>query len=688
MGVILLWAQSAWALTCSEVRQLMLLYFKVHYSYDKFDDELSKRTLDNFIKYWDPGKLYFFQADVDEFEEKFADKLDNQMNKIDCGGIEFIANRYSKRFEERQVYIDKLIDSKFDFTKDESMLIDRKKISFAKTLEEVNERWRKRIKFQFLSLKSSLSDKKVREKLKKRYELARKRHNELTHDKVYGVFLNSFSTSLDPHSTYFAPDQLEDFRIRTRLSLEGIGATLRSEEGFTIVASLVKGGAAEKNGQLKTSDKIIAVAQDRGEPVDVIDMSLQEVVKLIRGAQGTTVRLTVIREGSSKNKKLIIPIVREKIQLVDQQASSQLVKVKVKAKGKSKTVKIGVITLPSFYIDFEGRHQRLKNYRSSSNDTKREIEKLKKQGIEGVIIDLRSNGGGSLEESIKLAGLFFDSGPVVQVKNQNGQTEALPDRDGKTFYKGPIGVMISRHSASASEIFAGAIKDYERGLVIGDDHTFGKGTVQNLTDVAPTLGAIKVTINQFYRPDGATTQLRGVASDIKLPGLTSELEIGEKTYDYALPFEKIKAAPHKNFGMVASHIKNLRQRSQARVAADPEFSDIFKEIAKYRKNTEERSKVSLKEKSAKEKAKEAEEVENETQSLDSEIDIVKDIYLQEGARIMADYIYSLKGKTLGKLSLPDVVKEKKKLEAAKKKKQKKLQAAKEKKKDKKGSDKK
>lgn len=654
------------ALTCSEVRQLVLLYLRLHYSYDTYDDELSQRTLDNFVKAWDPGKLYFYKADIDEFNKKFGKSFDDQLNKIDCGGVDFIVNRYSKRFEERQGYIDKLIDSKFDFKKDEYMLIDRKKIKFATTLEEVNERWRKRIKFQFLNLKSSLSEKKVRDKLKKRYILARKRHNELTHDKVFGAFLNAFSSSLDPHSTYFAPDDLEDFRIRTRLSLEGIGASLRSEEGFTVVASLVKGGAAEKNGQLKVNDKITAVAQDKGSPVDVIDMDLQEVVKLIRGAQGTTVRLSVLREDKDQNKKMIIPIIREKIQLVDQQASSKLVDVDVTVKGKKEKMKIGVITLPSFYIDFEGRHQKLKNYRSSSNDTKREIEDLRKKGVQGILIDLRSNGGGSLEESIILAGLFFDSGPVVQVKNGSGETEALNDRDGKTFYDGPVGVMISRHSASASEIFAGAIKDYERGIVLGGDHTFGKGTVQNLNDVAPTLGAIKVTINQFYRPSGATTQLRGVASDIRLPSLLDELEVGEKTYDYALPFETIKAAPHKKFGMVAKYIKNLKQRSVARVASDTQFADVFKEIEEYKKNKDERSKISLKEKKEADKD-EAEKSKNDD-VLGDATDLVNDIYMQESVRVMADYVRSLRGQTLGNLVLPEVVEASKKKKALAKKK--------------------
>lgn len=654
MGSLL--SGTSFGLTCSEVHQLMLLYFRMHYSYNKLDDDLANRTLDNFIKAHDPGKLYFFSSDIKEINDKYRDKLDNMMAQLDCSAIDFVVNRFSKRFEERNRYVQKLLKQQYKFDVDESLLIDRKKIKFLSTTEDLNERWRKRIKFQIMSLRKGMSgEKKIKEKLKKRYELAVKRHNDLTRDRVFGIFLNSFSTALDPHSSYMPADELEDFRIRTRLSLEGIGASLRSEEGFTIVASLVKGGAAEKGGELKINDKIIAVAQGNGDPVDVIDMDLQEVVKLIRGARGTVVKLTVIREGVEKNKKMRVAIVREKIQLVDQQASSKAVSISVmEGKGKKKGYKVGVINLPSFYIDFEGKHQRRTNYRSSSRDTKKEIINLRKKGVDALIVDLRNNGGGSLEESIHLAGLFFDKGPVVQVKAPNGETEAYSDRDGQTYYDGPLVVMINRHSASASEIFAGAIQDYGRGIIVGDSHTFGKGTVQNLNDVAPTLGAIKVTVNQFYRPSGATTQLDGVLSDIKLPSLVDEYEVGEKYYDFALPFDRIKKVDHQMFKLVTPYVKKLRQASQARVAAIPEFQDIFKEIEKFKKNKEERTKVSLKEKSDKEAKNEKEEKKEDNQDSADEGDVfnlAQDIYLQEAIRITGDYLQLLNQRKFGKVKI-------------------------------------
>lgn len=646
---LLLVSTNAWALTCSEVRQLTLLYFKMHFSFDKFSDEISKRTLDNFIKSWDPGKLYFYQSDVDEFNKKFAGKLDDMIGRdMDCSAIDEVINRYAARFVERNKYVQKTIGEKHDFTIDEYLNVDRKNMTYAKTVEEVNERWRKHIKFQLLTLKPSVDNNldKAREKVKKRYELAAKRHNDLTKDRVYGVFLNAFSAALDPHSSYMPVEELEDFRIRTRLSLEGIGASLQSEDGFTRVASLVKGGAAEKSGLLKINDKIIAVAQDNAEPVDVIDMDLQDVVKKIRGARGTVVKLSIMREEANGTRKLVVPIVREKIQLVDSQASSHVIDVQTTENGKPKAMKVGLITLPSFYIDFEGRQKRLKNYRSSSNDTREQLKALMAKGVDAVILDLRSNGGGGLDESISTAGLFFGSGPVVQVKASNGDTETYADPDEGTAYDGPLLVMINRHSASASEIFAGAIQDYQRGIVVGDSHTFGKGTVQNLNDLAPKLGAVKVTVNQFYRASGASTQLKGVESDITLPSIVDELEVGEKYYDYALPYEEIKTAKYTKFNLVKPFVPELKKRSDIRLTKDTEFSKIREEIAKFRKNKEERNRVSLKEKKD-EKEKDKKDGEPEDALNDSpEFNLKDDIYLQETVRIAADYVQMMGKKKL------------------------------------------
>jgi carboxyl-terminal processing protease len=652
---------TASALNCSEVRQLVLLYFKMHFSYNSFTDEISRRTLDNFLKAWDPGKMYFYQSDIDDFTAKYSNRLDDLIGRdMNCGVIDEIMNRYTQRFNERSQFVNKAIDEKYDFTIDEYLNVDRKNTPYAKTVEDVNDRWRKQIKFQLLNLKMSVDTlEKAREKLKKRYELVVRRHNDLTKDRVYGVFLNAYSAALDPHSSYMPAEDLEDFRIRTRLSLEGIGASLRSEDGFTIVANLVKGGAAEKSGMLKVNDKIIAVGQENGETTDVIDMDLQEVVKKIRGARGTTVKLSILREESNTSKKMIVPIIREKIQLTEQQASSHVIDVDTKEGGKLKQLKVGVITLPSFYIDFEGRQRRLKNYRSSSNDTKEQLKVLKEKGVDAVVLDLRSNGGGGLDESISTAGLFFGAGPVVQVKASNGETETYYDQDEGTWYDGPLVVMINRHSASASEIFAGAIQDYNRGLIVGDSHTFGKGTVQNLNDLAQKLGAVKVTVNQFYRASGASTQLKGVNSDLVLPSIVDELEVGEKFYDYALPYEEIKTAKYTKFNLTKPFVAELKKRSELRLATDTDFKKIKEEIEKFRKNKEERSRVSLKEKreddskdSKKDKTKDgkdkekSKDKEEDLMNESAEFSLKDDVYLQETLRVTADYVQLLKKQKL------------------------------------------
>ena len=348
-------SSSAYSLSCQEVRLLSISFIRHHFSYNEFTDELSKRTFDNLIKAWDPSKLYFKKADVDELRSKYYTKIDDQISAANCAVVDDVANRYSKRFFERLKYVDKLVETKHDFKIDEYMIIDPDELKFASDDKELNDRWRKRIKFQHLQLKSTLSDKEIQKKLKKRYQLAKKRHNELDAEDIYGVFLNAFSSGLDPHSSYYSPSSLDEFRIQTRLSLEGIGAVLRSEDGFTKIQSLVKGGAAFKTGKVKVGDKIVAVAQGDEPPVDVIDMDLSEVVKLIRGKRSTTVKLSIVREGKKGNTKLVVPIVREKIQLEDRAAKGYSYKV-TDPKSK-KSMKVGVLSLPSFYMDFQGRQQ-------------------------------------------------------------------------------------------------------------------------------------------------------------------------------------------------------------------------------------------------------------------------------------------------------------------------------------------
>lgn len=657
-------ASDLYGITCQSVRQLTSHYLRLHYSYHSFDDELSKRTLENFIKAWDPGKVYFLAADIEGFQKAFGTQLDDKINNGDCSPIDAIINVYSKRFSERQATVAKLIDLKHDFSVDEYMEIDRKSLAWAATSEEINERWRKRIKFQHLQLKEGLvSDDEIRSKLHKRFQLAAKRHNELTTDDLYSIFLNAYSTGLDPHSNYYSPEELEEFRITTRLSLEGIGAVLRSEDGFTTIQSLVPGGAAAKTGMVKIDDKIVAVARGDEHPVDVIDMDLREVVKLIRGPRGTEVRLTLVRQDGTNTKKIIAPIIREEIQLEDRAAKSYVFESDVEvSKGKKKPYRIGVVDLPSFYMDFEGRQAQKEDFKSSSADMLREIENLKKQKIDAMVVDLRSNGGGSLDESIRVAGLFFEAGPVVQIKGVNKSAYVSEDEDPKVYYDGPLVVLIDRQSASASEIFAGAIQDYGRGLIVGDSHTFGKGTVQNLNDLSKELGAIKVTISKFYRPSGGSTQLKGVESDIALPSLSDHLEIGEKHYDYSLAWDKIDASKHKIFGSVQPYLPTLLKSSQARLATEKEFKEIATTISEFEAKKEERSRVSLKQADAKAisaaekdaKAKKEADLARDDESRRTP-DLKEDIYLRESVRIATDYARLLNKEAVANISFQKLV---------------------------------
>jgi carboxyl-terminal processing protease len=457
-------------------------------------------------------------------------------------------------------------------------------------------------------------------------------------------------------------DMLEEFRINTSLSLEGIGAVLRSEDGFTTIQSLVPGGAAAKTGRVKNGDKIIAVAQGSEEAVDVIDMDLRDVVKLIRGKRGTEVRLTLVREDGGSTTQLVIPVIREQVQLTDRAAKSKAFDVLVGKGAEAKTLKVGVVYLPSFYMDFEGRQGHHENYRSSSSDMKKEIASLKKKGIDALIVDLRSNGGGSLDESITVAGLFINKGPVVQSKAAD-RVKVYDDEESGVAWDGPLLVMINRHSASASEIFAGAIQDYGRGLIVGDTHTFGKGTVQNVTDITDKLGALKITISKFYRPSGASTQLRGVESDVVLPDLLDEFEVGEKHLDYALPWEKIKRAPFRPVDQVTRNLTALKAASKKRVAADPEFKETLEEIKKYKDGEKERNRISLKEgKDTSKSKKPGEEDEEDLMAEAQEIKLDNDPMLQETLRIAGDYVTARDGKALAAVSLPELAK----IQAAKK----------------------
>jgi carboxyl-terminal processing protease len=456
-----------------------------------------------------------------------------------------------------------------------------------------------------------------------------------------------------------SPGTLENFEIGMRLQLDGIGASLKGEDGYTTVAELVPGGAADKDGRLQKKDRVVGVGQGAaGEIVDVVDMNLNEVVKLIRGKRGTIVRLKVIPVGQTAPK--IYDITRAKIELKDSEARGEVIEEGRKPDGSP--FRIGVINLPSFYMDMAGARQGQAEYKSSTRDCKRLLEEFKQKGVDCVVLDLRNNGGGSLPESISLTGLFIDTGPVVQIKDADKRIQQYDDVDPGVSWDGPLVVLINKFSASASEIVAGAIQDYRRGLVIGDKATHGKGTVQSLLDLgrqlfqrlpnAPSLGAIKITMQQFYRPGGLSTQLEGVKSDVELPSLTTHLPVGEGDLDHAIAFDKVAAATFQPSGRVSDDmLKTLRDRSAARIQADPEFAKVARDIAQYEKRKNEKT-ISLVESEFAQQWNEGKAAEDEEKKVaeaeDPKRPIVKrDFYLNEAMRVTVDYLNMLAGGAAG-----------------------------------------
>ena len=626
-----------------------------HLSNQDMDDEISKKGFQLYLKSLDPSKMYFYQSDVDEFGAS-ADKLDDLAKSGDLSFAFAVFNRFLKRIEERLVVINQLIESEHDFTLDEAMITDSDEMEFAKTPAELKDRWRKRIKYSMLVEKSEdTANEDAKNKLHRRYTSFAKRMNQFDAEEVTELFLTSLTTAYDPHSTYFSQSTFDNFMIQMRLNLEGIGASLQSEDGVTVVKRIVPGGAADRNGKLKVEDRIVSVGQgDEGEMVDVADMKLDDVVAMIRGAAGTTVRLGVMPEGSNEIKTY--PIVREKIELKDSEAQGQVFNAGTKPDGSA--YKIGVIDLPSFYSDMEGARLGRADYKSTTRDVRRVLEEFKEEGVDAVVLDLRSNGGGSLPESVSCTGLFIDQGPVVQVKNSAGEKERLDDEVAGMTWDGPLVVVTSKFSASASEILAGAIQDYQRGLVVGDTATHGKGTVQQLRDVGRIIfpiaaavpknfGALKVTMQQFYRPSGDSTQKRGVLADVVLPSISDQMDVGEADLQHALEFDQIEKAEFNLYPYVTPEIvKAVRAKSDARIKGSEDFADLMSDIERY-KIQKGRKSVTLNEAKFLEQRKEFDAEKQDEETLEQQVNkdstnIERTFYLDEVLAITVDYLEALK----------------------------------------------
>jgi len=551
---------------------------RYHYRKTKLDDPLSSQILDRYLDALDSNHSYFLASDI-EFFESYRYELDDYLGAQDSGPLFAIFNIYRSRVLDRIDYALGLLDQPFDFTVAEVYPFDRTDAPWAIDTADIDDLWRRRIKNDYLVLKlEGKARPEIIKTLKDRAQQQKRRILQISSQDVFQTIVNAYMSAIEPHTGYFSPRATENFKIRMSLSLEGIGAVLQAQNEFTVVQRVVPGGPAELEGSLRAGDRIVGVAQGDTEPiVDVIGWRLDDVVDLIRGPKGSVVRLQLRPDPKTGNtESRILALTRDEIKLEEQAAQSSLLEVR----DAENVRRIGVIDIPTFYVDFDARARGDADYRSTTRDVRRLISELESEGVDGLIIDLRGNGGGALAEATALTGLFIDSGPVVQVRDARGRTRVNRDPSDDLAYSGPLAVIVDRDSASASEIFSGAIQDYRRGIIIGES-TYGKGTVQNLIDLdrysqdpEQPLGQLKLTIAQFFRISGASTQHRGVVPDIALPSRGSDPPYGEKALENALPFAEIDATAFSSFSSdhPAYDLDQLRELHNARVLSDPDFA--------------------------------------------------------------------------------------------------------------------
>jgi carboxyl-terminal processing protease len=634
-------------------RQVGALLQDAHYSRIRIDDALSPRVMDKFLESMDGQRAYFLASDIEEFAPlrmRFDDMI--RTGDIEPGYAMFA--RYQQRNRERVQHALKLLDTEPDFTVRESFEFDREGAAWPTTTAELDEIWRKRVKNDALSL--VLAGKtwpEARDTLRTRYDRVLKRVDQIKPEEVFETFLNSYARAFDPHSNYFSPRNSEEYKIQMSLNYEGIGASLQLVDDHVTIMNLIEGGPAAADGTLKASDRITAVGQGtEGALTDVVGWRIDDVVQLIRGKGGTTVRLQILPTGAAPGTaEKIVPLVRGKVTLEAQAAQRELKTLK---RG-DREYKVGVINVPGFYSDYDGQRAGNADYRSTTRDVRRLIEELKAEKIDGLVIDLRGNGGGFLPEAQSLTGLFVDQGPVVQVQFANGAKEVLDDIEQGTTYDGPLVVLIDRFSASASEIFAGAIQDYRRGVVVGQ-RSFGKGTVQNLVPLQrwsskPVNGQLTVTIAKFYRVTGDSTQNRGIEPDVVLASPISLQDVGESTMPDALPWDRIAAAPFRGLEPRPPSVAQLANEERARQGRDADYRWLVDDIdALDRQRSLKSLSLNIEERRAERTRLEAERLarENTRRAARAEpplasindIDGTKlpDVQLDQAAQVMADIL--------------------------------------------------
>ena len=657
----------------SEAYVITNLLRRLHYRKLELSDSISSAIFSRYFEALDPNKADFYQADIAMFEDQRY-LLDDQIPEGELQFAYDVFTLYRQRALERIDYAFELLDEGFDFSKDEEYDFDRENSSYPTNEQEKKEIWRKIIKNQALSYKLAGREwEDIAKSLKRRYERIQKAIYQYNSEDVFQSYMNAYTNAYDPHTDYFSPPDADNFQIEMSLSLEGIGARLTQNLDYTEVAEIIPGGPAYKSKAIQKDDKIIGVAQgDDGDFIDVIGWRLDDVVAKIRGPKGSVVRLALLKAGKGINALPdTLRLVRDKIKLEDQAAKSEMIPM---TDGNT-TYNLGVITIPSFYLSFEDMRAGKEDYRSTTRDVRRLISELESQGMDGLMIDLRFNGGGALQEAIELTGLFIPDGPVVQVRNYNGRTDVYDDEDsGETFYDGPLAVLVNRGSASASEIFSGAIQDYRRGVVLGES-TFGKGTVQNILELEPqvlrnlefsinqnlragnqdkvdglvaikellketNLGQVKMTLAKFYRVSGSSNQRVGIAPDIQFPSLYSAEDFGEASRENALPWDEIASANFTPTNTISEELlDHLSDLYLADLNSDPDLQKLVEDINKAKENRE-RTSISLN--------LETRQADQSTNDLETEVEegevtgedeltekLKNDPYLKEGLRLLA-----------------------------------------------------
>ncbi len=623
-----------------------------HYDDIQLDDAWSRRAFERYLDVLDGQRAFLLEEDVEAYRQ-LETRIDDALFDGDIDDIYGLYQRYHERAEARFEWLLARLDQGLDFSYDSDMRLEleRKEAPWAESVEALDDLWFKRLKNAALSLAiSGQDDEQVESNLRQRYEGQLTRLRQTNEEDVFGLFMAAVTGSIDPHSGYLSPRQGESFDIQMRLSLEGIGALLQSDGEYVKVASLVPGGPAERAGVLEPADRIVAVGQEEGEMVNVVGMRLDNVVDLIRGPKGSVVRLDVVpAQAVDMTRSSIVEITRDTVDLEDQAAKGEVIEIE----REDGIHRIGSIKIPTFYVDFDAWQAGEEDFRSTTRDVAREIERLEAEGVEGIVLDLRNNGGGALQEANSLIGLFIDRGPTVQVRDARGRISLYGDTEAGAIYDGPLGVLVNRLSASASEIFAGAIQDYGRGLVVGTP-TFGKGTVQTLSDLSH--GQIKLTRAKFYRISGDSTQHRGVEPDIIFPSLIDPELIGESSLDNALDWDTVRSVQYRHYGEPWRYMESLKDRHRHRAEELPNFRYMEQQAELTRRLREQNVSVSL---NREQRQREVEEQEAEQLALEnrrrralgldtleewidargdqSDDEPVEQVQVQEAAQILLDY---------------------------------------------------